>query len=67
MEAKTGITFSDVAGIDGQEELKVVTFLKQPERFTAIRRILRSSSSVLLALVKLCWLKRSLEKQEYPF
>ncbi len=38
MEAKTGITFSDVAGIDeAKEELQeVVTFLKQPERFTAI-------------------------------
>ncbi len=38
MEAKTGITFSDVAGIDeAKEELEeVVTFLKQPERFTAI-------------------------------
>ncbi|WP_045054496.1 ATP-dependent zinc metalloprotease FtsH [Aliterella atlantica] len=38
MEAKTGITFSDVAGIDeAKEELQeVVTFLKQPERFTAV-------------------------------
>jgi cell division protease FtsH len=38
MEAKTGVTFSDVAGIDeAKEELEeVVTFLKQPERFTAI-------------------------------
>jgi len=38
MEAKTGITFNDVAGIDeAKEELEeVVTFLKQPERFTAI-------------------------------
>ncbi|MBV8886156.1 MAG: ATP-dependent zinc metalloprotease FtsH [Chroococcidiopsidaceae cyanobacterium CP_BM_RX_35] len=38
MEAKTGVTFSDVAGIDeAKEELQeVVTFLKQPERFTAI-------------------------------
>ena len=38
MEAKTGITFNDVAGIDeAKEELQeVVTFLKQPERFTAI-------------------------------
>ncbi len=38
MEAKTGITFSEVAGIDeAKEELQeVVTFLKQPERFTAI-------------------------------
>jgi cell division protease FtsH len=38
MEAKTGIKFDDVAGIDeAKEELQeVVTFLKQPERFTAI-------------------------------
>ncbi|AFZ31955.1 membrane protease FtsH catalytic subunit [Gloeocapsa sp. PCC 7428] len=38
MEAKTGITFVDVAGIEeAKEELQeVVTFLKQPERFTAI-------------------------------
>jgi len=40
MEAKTGIKFDDVAGIDeAKEELQeVVTFLKQPERFTAIGR-----------------------------
>ncbi|MEB3179350.1 MAG: ATP-dependent zinc metalloprotease FtsH [Nostocaceae cyanobacterium] len=38
MEAKTGITFTDVAGIEeAKEELQeVVTFLKQPERFTAV-------------------------------
>jgi cell division protease FtsH len=38
MEAKTGITFVDVAGIDeAKEELQeVVTFLKQPEKFTAV-------------------------------
>ncbi len=38
MEAKTGIVFDDVAGIDeAKEELQeVVTFLKNPERFTAI-------------------------------
>lgn len=38
MEAKTGMTFADVAGIEeAKEELQeVVTFLKQPERFTAI-------------------------------
>ena len=38
MEAKTGVLFDDVAGIDeAKEELEeVVTFLKQPERFTAI-------------------------------
>jgi len=38
MEAKTGITFDDVAGIDeAKEELQeVVTFLKQPEKFTAV-------------------------------
>jgi len=38
MEAKTGILFEDVAGIDeAKEELQeVVTFLKQPERFTAV-------------------------------
>ncbi len=38
MEAKTGILFSDVAGIEeAKEELgEVVTFLKQPEKFTAI-------------------------------
>jgi cell division protease FtsH len=38
MEAKTGITFDDVAGIEeAKEELQeVVTFLKLPEKFTAI-------------------------------
>jgi cell division protease FtsH len=38
MEAKTGINFDDVAGIDeAKEELQeVVTFLKKPEKFTAI-------------------------------
>jgi len=38
MEAKTGITFQEVAGIEeAKEELQeVVTFLKQPEKFTAI-------------------------------
>ncbi len=38
MEAKTGIKFDDVAGIEeAKEELaEVVTFLKQPERFSAI-------------------------------
>ncbi|MGD1917711.1 MAG: ATP-dependent zinc metalloprotease FtsH2 [Pleurocapsa sp.] len=38
MEAKTGIMYDDVAGIDeAKEELQeVVTFLKQPERFTAV-------------------------------
>ncbi|WP_423739162.1 ATP-dependent zinc metalloprotease FtsH [Crocosphaera subtropica] len=38
MEAKTGISFTDVAGIDeAKEELQeVVTFLKEPEKFTAI-------------------------------
>lgn len=38
MEAKTGVLFNDVAGIEeAKEELQeVVTFLKQPERFTAL-------------------------------
>ncbi|RMF26109.1 MAG: ATP-dependent zinc metalloprotease FtsH [Cyanobacteria bacterium J083] len=38
MEAKTGIKFDDVAGIEeAKEELQeIVTFLKQPEKFTAI-------------------------------
>ncbi len=38
MQAKTGVTFDDVAGIDeAKEELtEVVTFLQQPERFTAL-------------------------------
>ena len=37
-EAKTGVMFEDVAGIDtAKEELQeVVTFLKQPDRFTAV-------------------------------
>jgi cell division protease FtsH len=38
MEAKTGVKFDDVAGIEeAKEELQeVVTFLKEPEKFTAI-------------------------------
>jgi cell division protease FtsH len=38
MEAKTGVKFTDVAGVkEAKEELQeVVTFLKQPEKFTAV-------------------------------
>ena len=38
MEAETGVKFNDVAGIEeAKEELQeIVTFLKQPEKFTAI-------------------------------
>nr|UEQ12026.1 Cell division protein FTSH [Kumanoa mahlacensis] len=38
MEAKTGILFDDVAGIDEAKEefQEVVTFLKQPDSFTAV-------------------------------
>lgn len=38
MEVKTGIIFDDVAGIDEAKEefQEVVTFLKQPESFTAV-------------------------------
>ncbi len=38
MEAKTGVKFDDVAGVEeAKEELQeVVTFLKQPEKFTAV-------------------------------
>nr|YP_010471046.1 cell division protein [Synarthrophyton patena]UVF62875.1 cell division protein [Synarthrophyton patena] len=38
MEAKTGIIFDDVAGVDEAKEefQEVVTFLKQPECFTAV-------------------------------
>lgn len=38
MEAKTGVMFEDVAGIEeAKEELQeVVTFLKKPEKFTAV-------------------------------
>jgi cell division protease FtsH len=38
MEAKTGVKFEDVAGVEeAKEELEeVVTFLRQPEKFTAV-------------------------------
>ncbi|MBE9099958.1 ATP-dependent zinc metalloprotease FtsH [filamentous cyanobacterium LEGE 07170] len=38
MEAKTGIMFDDVAGIEeAKEELQeIITFLKEPEKFTAV-------------------------------
>ncbi|MEA5618390.1 ATP-dependent zinc metalloprotease FtsH [Cronbergia sp. UHCC 0137] len=38
MEAKTGVKFDEVAGVEeAKEELQeVVTFLKQPEKFTAV-------------------------------
>ncbi|MBW4665997.1 MAG: ATP-dependent zinc metalloprotease FtsH [Cyanomargarita calcarea GSE-NOS-MK-12-04C] len=38
MEAKTGVKFEDVAGVEeAKEELQeVVTFLRQPEKFTAV-------------------------------
>ena len=38
MEAKTGIVFDDVAGVDEAKEefQEVVTFLKEPEAFTAV-------------------------------
>ena len=38
MEAETGVKFNDVAGIEeAKEELQeIVTFLKQPEKFTAV-------------------------------
>lgn len=38
MEAKTGIIFDDVAGVDEAKEefQEVVTFLKEPESFTAV-------------------------------
>lgn len=38
MEAKTGVVFNDVAGVEEAKEefQEVVTFLKQPESFTAV-------------------------------
>jgi hypothetical protein len=38
MEPNTGVTFSDVAGVDEakQDFMEIVEFLKRPERFTAV-------------------------------
>jgi cell division protease FtsH len=38
MEAKTGVTFNEVAGVDEAKEefQEVVSFLKKPEKFTAV-------------------------------
>ena len=56
MEPNTGVTFSDVAGVDEakQDFMEIVEFLKRPERFTAVGARIPKGCLLVRACVCVC-------------
>lgn len=71
MEAETGVKFDDVAGVaEAKQDLQeVVTFLKQPERFTSVGAQIPKGVLLVgpLEPAKHCSPRPLLAKQEFPF